>query len=440
MSVKTVGFLPFPTFLILFFGVSQVMSILVLKDIVPYDMQTLFDFGGLQENFTIVHIIYTSAALAALLSLSGKFRALRSLDLAGTLRGVLNTGKSSRFLWSLIAILLCSVHVILYLLVSDWDQLWLYDTYLSVGTDAKWVGIFGDRFSDAIIKAGPAFAILSCLCACALTRTRHTILKFFAGALTVFYFAILLSQHSRASAFFPLLLAINFALLRLKGRMVVIPILVFVAAISFLGALVGRGTDRHGLSALPETIISPFVSSDPLYAISQALMDSCQGIIVTMESLQVTGDFDPLYKFLAFSPLPSFIDNYSSIREEREHRLHDYVPMSGVGELFHFGWFYVSLLLIGYIFLIRAHTKIADKNPAIFILCNLLIAMSLYILFAYPLRNALRFYWIAVALAVIADFTRRRSTKTKHSTLRLRDEPPSRTAHSSDPSRSILSK
>lgn len=420
-SARKVGFPPFPTFLILFLGVSQVMSILTSKDIVPYAMHTLYDFGGLRTNLTTVHIIYTLVALIALLSLSGKFKALKSVDLTGTLRRLLNTEMKSRFLWVLLAIVLCSIHLMLYLLVVDWNELWYYDTYLSVGMDAKWVVIFGDRFSDAILKMGAAFAILSCLCVCALIGTRHTTLKVLASALTLFWFTNLVSQHSRAAVFFPLLLAFNFALLRLKGRTVVIPILLVVAAIAIMGALIGRGTGRHGFSALPETITSPFVDYNPIVAMSYALMDLCQGIIVTVESLQLTVDFNPWYKILPFSPLPSFIDGYSSIREASEYRLHDFVPMSGVGEVYHFGWFYVGLLLIGYIALIRAHTKIASKNPAIFILCNLLITLSLYILFAYPLRNALRFYWIAVVLLIAADFAGRRSAKANQSTLRRRN-------------------
>jgi hypothetical protein len=226
-----------------------------------------------------------------------------------------------------------------------------------------------------------------------------------------------------SAAFFPLLLAVNIGLLGMKSRRVVIPILILVAAVAFMGALVGRGTDRHGLSALPETIIAPFARPDPFNDISQALMDSCQGIIVTAESLQLTADFDPLYKILAFSPLPSYIDAYGSIREESEHRLHDYVPMSGVGEVYHFGWPYMTLLFIGYIVLIRAHTKIAGKNPAIFILCNLLITVSLYILLAYPLRNALRFYWIALVLVIATDLVaKRRSAKKDRNALGLQNE------------------
>src|SRR5262249_12338787 len=123
--------------------------------------------------------------------------------------------------------------------------------------------------------------------------------------------------------------------------------------------------------------------------------------------------FNLKYKILAFSPLPSFVDGYSSIRSDSEQRLHDYVPMSGIGELYHFGWLYICVLLVGLTMFIRAHTALAAKAPVIFIVCNFLIMFSLYVLFSYPVRNALRFFWIAVILFVAADFAKRRWSKDK---------------------------
>jgi hypothetical protein len=416
ISVMRVGLFPFPTVLILFFAVSQLMLLLVHDGEVLYAMHNLYDFGGVTANYDFVQLLYTASAAIALFSLAGKFEILKSLDSTGTLGLLLKAKNSSRFLSSALILLLCSVHFVLFLLLSDWDSLWFYPVYLDARVDPQWVAVFGEEFSDTIMRTAPLFSILSCLAVCRLIGTRHILLKTIAIVLTVCYFLIVLSQHSRAAAFVPVLLAINFALLRLKGRRIVVPVMAFVAAITLLGVLAGRETDQHGLSVLPETILSPFISPDPIDNIAQSLMDFCQGTVVTAESLQVTGTFDRMYKILAFSPLPSFIDGYASIRADSEHRLHDYVPMSGVGEAFNFGWFYVCLLVAGLTILVRAHVRIAQINPAIFILCNFLIMFSVYMLFSYPLRNALRYYWIAVALFIVVDFARRRALKTAHDT------------------------
>jgi hypothetical protein len=39
--------------------------------------------------------------------------------------------------------------------------------------------------------------------------------------------------------------------------------------------------------------------------------------------------------------------------------------------------------------------------------------ISVYMLFSYPVRNALRYYWLAVYLFLAVDFARRRFPKDK---------------------------
>jgi hypothetical protein len=302
---------------------------------------------------------------------------------------------------------LCGIHLLLFLLLSDWEKLWLHQEYLESYTDPGWVRLLGEEFAETVVRTTPLWAILSALCVCRLIGTRNTFLKIIASAMSIIYFLLLLSLHSRAAVFVPALLAINYIVLGLKRRRFMAAIMLFIATLALMGALEGRTTDQHGLSTIPETILNPFVSLDPVGAISQTLMDFCQGVVVTAESLQLPDDFDLKYKILVFSPFPSVIDGYSSIREQSEHRLHGFVPMSGVGELLHFGWVYTCVLLIGLTALIRAHTKIVQKRPAVFLICNFLIMLSIYLLFSYPVRNALRYYWIAVALFVAVDFARR---------------------------------
>jgi hypothetical protein len=413
ISFNRAGFLPFPTGLILIFAVSQVMLLLVHDDVVDYGMHDLYDFGGERENYTAVQILYTSAALMALLTLTGKFKVLRTLNLSAGLASLLKAKNSSRYLSSLLMILLCGLHLLVLLLLFDWSKLWLHQQYLQPLLDDRWMALLGDEVSDTVSRTSPLFAILSTFCVCRLIGTRYRGLMIIAGAMSLFYFLLQLSLHSRAAAFVPALFAVNFTILGLKGRRIIVPVMLVVAVISLMGALEGRETDRHGFSTLLETIASPFMSTDPFRPISEALMDFCQGTVVTAESFSLPADFDLQYKILVFSPLPSLIDGYSSVRPTSEHRLHLFVPMSGVGELYHFGWLYICVLLFGFTVFIRAHTAIADKIPAIFIICNFLIMFSIYLLFSYPVRNALRYYWIAVFVFAGVSFALRRWSKGK---------------------------
>ena len=409
VSIRKAGLLPFPTGLILLFGVSQVMFLLVHEGAVNYGMHTLFNFGGLEEYYSVVQALYTSLSVLALVALVGKLKTLGSLNLAERLAQLLKAKDSSRFQANLVMISLCGLHLSLLLLIADWSKLWLHQEYLQSYVDEYWLALLGDDFIETVTRTTPLFAILSTFCVCSLIRTRYGSLRLIAGTLSLVYFLLLFSWHSRSAVFVPVLLAINVIVLRLKGRKIILPGLALVAAISLMGALAQRDTDRHGLSTIPETILSPFSSSDPLGKISDALMDFCQGTVITAESFAFpAAEFPTRYKILTFSPLPSLIDGYSSIRAVSEQDLHAVVPMSGVGELYHFGLAYICFLLLIFTAFIRAHTAIAQKSPVIFIVCNFLIMFSVYMIFSYPVRNALRYFWIGVFLFIAIQFARRR--------------------------------
>jgi hypothetical protein len=88
--------------------------------------------------------------------------------------------------------------------------------------------------------------------------------------------------------------------------------------------------------------------------------------------------------------------------------------MSAVGELYQFGFVFICLSILILTIFIRAHTAMAEKVPVIFLICNFLIMFSMYMMFAYPVRNALRYFWIGVFLFVAVDFAKRRWSKEKH--------------------------
>lgn len=407
ISWRKAGFLLFPTGLILIFAISQVMLLLVREDLVYYGMHGLFDYGGLQANYMGVQLLYTSMALLSLLMPVGRYRNLKSLSGATGLATLLKAKGEFSYLSSFLMILFCAFHLLILMLISDWSKIWLHEQYLQSLVDDRWVALLGDEFSDTVSRTSALIAILATFSACRLIGTRHRAMMIVASAMSIAYFLLILSAHSRSAAFVPTVVAVNYLVLGLKGRRIVIPIMVVVAAISLLGSLGGRITDRHGLSTLPETVLMPLMGSDVFDNVIQGLMDFCQGSVVTAESFEVPADFDLRYKILAFSPLPSFIDGYSSIRADSQFRLHDYVPMSGVGEVWHFGWPYACFLIIIWTVFVRAHAAIAEKVPVVFIICNFLITFSVYMMFSYPVRNALRYYWIGVFLLIGVSLVKR---------------------------------
>lgn len=128
-----------------------------------------------------------------------------------------------------------------------------------------------------------------------------------------------------------------------------------------------------------------------------------------VESLQITQPFMDKYRVLALSPLPSFLDGYSNIRAIGEHRLHLYVPMSGYAEAILFGAPYAAALLAILFVASRLHANLAPVSPTLFLFCNFLQLFAMHCMFAYPMRNALRFVWLEILLAGLALLTLKRS-------------------------------
>jgi hypothetical protein len=200
-------------------------------------------------------------------------------------------------------------------------------------------------------------------------------------------------------------MAANYILLRLRRRAVVAPMMLLVTVLAIACALNGRTAYIHGVSRIPDNFVHLFDHGGANNFV-QGILDFCQGIFVTAESPQVGGEFPEKYKVLAFSPLPSFIDGYDKIHVASQHRLHLYVPMSGVGEAEHFGWPFVCLLLGIYVLIARAHLQLTRGLPVVTLLCNFLLMASIYVTLTYPLRNGLRFAWLALLIAFIPPIWR----------------------------------
>jgi hypothetical protein len=59
------------------------------------------------------------------------------------------------------------------------------------------------------------------------------------------------------------------------------------------------------------------------------------------------------------------------------------------------------VLIAELVLIIRIHARLAQRAPVVFLLCNFLIMFSIYMMLAYPVRNALRYGWVALLVAVL---------------------------------------
>jgi hypothetical protein len=399
LSARLTGYIPFPTGLIFILCMSQIFFALAHEGLINYNMHKIFNYGGLQERYTFTQTAYSLTALMSLLMLTGKWADLKAVKLdRRKIVSISNTGTVKRSV-NFTAALIAS-HLLLFFVVVDWHKLWSHRMYSETMVDYDVVNVIGVGASFTIMRVTPLWAILSVLCVCLLSGSRSVFLKCAAWLMSSCYFLILLSDDSRTAALVPGLIAIYYAVLRLKGRAVVVPVMCVFAALAIGSALNGRGAPTHGISTGPLKVVGLF-QQGAAQGLLQGVLDFCQGAFVTAESLQIRGDFPERYKLLAFSPLPSVIDGYSSIVAASEHRLHVYVPMSGIGEAINFGWPFVGLLIAIITLITRTHIKLARTHPVVLLLCNFLIMTSIYVLFSYPLRNGLRYAWLALFISLL---------------------------------------
>ncbi|MFZ1990531.1 MAG: hypothetical protein WAW96_12260, partial [Alphaproteobacteria bacterium] len=363
-----------------------------------YSMADVMDYGGVSANYTAVQALYTIITAISILLFAGSY---------GRIRRVMAEYRSKRLgrikvSGAAIAITLglLTLHFISFCFAVDWQTLWSHEVYLSSLSDPGMVSVLGAEIVATIIRTTSLWAIVAALCFLSLATAGDEFLKIWAAGLATFYFIVLFALHSRSAIFVPSIIAGSYYVMRLRSYRVVTPALGLTSFISLVGALQGRSTDNHGLSSVFSTIARVFTSgvfSDVL----TVLGDLCQGIFVTAESLQIREPFKAIYRNLAFSPLPSMIDGYDKIRSADEHRVHVFVPMAGIAEAIHFGWPYLVLLCFVFLIVVRVHAKLISKNPTVFLLCNFLLLIAAYLLFSYPIRNALRYAWIAFALSVV---------------------------------------
>lgn len=197
-----------------------------------------------------------------------------------------------------------------------------------------------------------------------------------------------------------------FILLR-SSRIVIVPALLGLVMFSLMMVLAGRGGGEFGLLAIPTMASSVFMGGD--WSGADYVFNLFQGIFVTMDGLAVPADFTDQYRLLSLSPLPSFLDGFDAVLATDEIRLHDYVPMSAIAEVIHFGPAYM-LVFFGVLAMVVRQTMLVSLSNGVMYLLFTPFVFSLFVSAnAYPARNVFRqLVLVLIALVVVRLFTIRR--------------------------------
>lgn len=233
---------------------------------------------------------------------------------------------------------------------------------------------------------------------------------------TGWYFSIGLAMSSRNAAILIFVIAVVASVLVRRGRLSVVGFLGLLCLLVLMIALAGRSTREYGIAMIPDHLVSAVADTGNRFLL--ILGNLTQGIFVTNDGFLLNPEHPELYKILSFSPFPSFIDGFESIRRVQEIRLHAFVPMSAITEAVAFGPLYTVIAAASLMLCVRLCVMASARSGVLF---AMLMSAWVFLMFvqagAYPMRNVYRQEVIAAVVLMIALYWPRRRSRPRHEAL-----------------------
>lgn len=304
---------------------------------------------------------------------------------------------SPKAYWVIIAGLLAST--LLYLTALDLDILWLNSEYLMLNSPK---GLNNHSSLSLLLLSTDRLrgifgvALFAYLCA-----KRKWVPAFALMPVVVFLLIFYLAAHSRTTVLYLGEFGLLYFVMDGRYRMPILVSSIFFALSASMIALIGRNSGAHGLSA----ILPNFSQLPPNIILGGILPNLFEGIYVTTEIFGRRDEFDSMFKILSFSPFPSAIDGFSSIRDISQIRLHKYVPMSAILETYAFGPMFWLVNSATQFITVRAVAKsIITKSSMVSLALSFLVLFTLYLQFTYPVRHMFRFLIVALLFASVSKY------------------------------------
>jgi hypothetical protein len=392
-SLSWFGLVPSPTIVLIFIALSQIIYAMAHDGLITNYFLEIFYLGGIYLNFEFTQLFYLCVSLA-IFSISAMSRYLLSRN--GAAPVFTQSKMPISLLLSNVVLATLIIQALVLASVANWSIIIANREYLLMSSPSSVVGDSGlmELVFSTILFSGLTAASFSALNYVA----KRELLSFVFGIIAICYFLYFLSAHQRAAAAMPIAFAAMLWMTDPSRYFKFIMAMAALALVSFMSALIGRGQPEQGLTSLTEVI--PNLVSGVLQ-IQDIIVNFFEGIFVFGESVQLRHEPSELYKFLSFSPLPSFADGFANIREAQETRLSEYVPVSGFGELYLFGFPYNiigAVILLSAMYLVE---RVRQVSMNLYKICNMLLFVSLYFLNTYPIRNAFKPLWIMYILVFV---------------------------------------
>lgn len=213
----------------------------------------------------------------------------------------------------------------------------------------------------------------------------------------VIVFEIIRSSRSAAVPLFAVMIVLLVFGNRFRHRLAALGVLLLIG-IFLISAIYGRAQGNFGLSSFFQQF-GWISNAGDMPILDYTLGSVSQGIFVTADSISLDATFSERYKILSFSPFPSSLDGFREILETDQVRLHAYVPMSAVGEAFHFGTPYLEFFALFLMFLIRQNARLSvPEQPIIFLITSVMLVAFFIAAQTYPIRNVFKQFLIILLL------------------------------------------
>lgn len=349
------------------------------------------------SNFKFITYYYQSVAMFAGFSIFYLFALVGLGKKPAGSTASLNLTISPRAYWIIIiGLLICAVSL---LNVLDLDALWLNSEYLLINTPK---GLNNhSTLSLLLLSTDRLRGILGIALFAYLCAQKKWFAAFVLMPAIAFSLLFYLAAHSRTPVLYLGEFGLLYFVMNGRYRTSILISSFFLALFASVIALIGRNSGAHGLAA----ILPRYWQLPPNMILGGALPNLFEGIYVTTEIFGRQDRFDFMYKLLSFSPFPSAIDGFSSIRDIFQIRLHRYVPMSAVLETYAFGpLFWLLNGLVQFITVREVAKSIIVKNTMISLALSFLVLFTLYLQYAYPVRHMFRFMILALVLTLLSKY------------------------------------
>jgi hypothetical protein len=285
-------------------------------------------------------------------------------------------------------------------LITKMKWIYSYDKYLIL-RDPNYYGV-SDIFGSIIIQNISLIGLIASVCIAGYIGKKISISKLICSFVFVYSFFFQIINLSRWAPLYLILLSL-FLLLRNQGRdKLKARLLCLFSIVIYFLIIMGRDSESFGFSSIFAIDLSGLESLQVL--LINLIGNIFGGVIVFAHTLTLwPAKYPILYKLLSFSPLPSFIDNFSSIRDAQV-RINVYGPYNSIAEAYWFGanYFVVFNAFVAtcVYYVERFWWKVKNLNKGIYkgYFAFFLMTFAFFMINQYPLRNSLR--WLVLSLLI----------------------------------------